>query len=111
MDDSEARVIVEQRMDDLESLLLNDGRLVSQTVAGTNAVFFGMDEYAVRYARLDKTSGRIVFRAFLHFDGQQDEQKPFLGDELDVELIGELKCYGAQWQLSYYNIESCKLNA
>ena len=110
MDEQEARTIVEQRLDDIESLLLNDGHAVARAIARTNATFFGVDECIVRSARYDAASGRILFRAFLHFEGQQDEAKAFLGDELEVELAGELKRSGNHWLLSYYSIESCHLN-
>lgn len=109
MDDKEAAEVVEKRLDDIESLLLNDGQAVSQAISRTNALFYSVDDCVVRYAHFDEVSGRILFRAFLHFEGDQDDDKTFLGDELDVELSGELRLSGTQWQLSYYSIESCDI--
>ena len=79
-------------------------------LASTNATFYSVDDCLVRHAHFDETTGRILFRAFLHFEGHQDDEKVFRGDELDVELSGELKNSGTQWQLSYYSIESCAIN-
>ena len=109
-DDAAAAAVVEQRLDDIESLLLNDGHAVSQAIAGTNASFYSVDDCRVRYAHFDETTGRILFRAFLHFEGDQDDAKTFLGDEVEVELSGELRRSGSQWQLSYYSIDRCSVN-
>lgn len=111
MNDDEAAEVVEQQLDDIESLLLNDGHAVSQAIARTNAQFFSVDDCVVRHAHFDASTGRIVFRAFLHFEGDHDDDKSFLGDELEVELSGELRLSGTQWQLSYYSVESCDINS
>jgi len=90
--------------------LLNFDDTITSAIAVTNAFGWGLDVYEIIDAEFDEKDQSINFNANITFTGDQDEDKPFFGDEFDVELSGTLVFNGDSFKLEQYSIDSCESN-
>ena len=102
--------IVETIVQDFSWDLINSDEIITGATAETNAFGWGLDVYEIIDAEYDEKNKSIYFNAILTFYGEQDDDKPFCGDQLTVELSGTIEYSGDSFQLAGYGIDSCKSN-
>lgn len=102
--------IAEDIIQELSWELVNSDETITGATAETNAYGWGLDVYEITRAEYDEEKQLISFSANVILTAEQDEDKPFCGDQLDVELSGTIEYDGDSFQLKEYCIESCKSN-
>lgn len=102
--------IVEDLMMGLVSDLMNSDEQVIGAMAETNAFGYGVDVYEVLNAEYFDSRQQIKFRARIWLSGEQDQDKPYCGDAIEVIVSGIVKYFDYGWDIQYYEIESCEIN-
>ena len=101
--------VVEEILPDFASDLINEDEVVTSGMAETNALGYGLDTYEVISAEYDPGSDLIEFKADIHLSGEQDQDRGFCGDAIDIRLCGRLKYEKGLWVVDDYEIESCEI--
>jgi hypothetical protein len=102
--------IVENEMMDLASDLMNSDEQVVGAMAETNAFGYGVDVYEVLSAEYFDGRQRIKFKARIWLSGEQDQDRPYCGDAIEVIVAGMMRHFDYGWDIQYYEIESCEIN-
>jgi hypothetical protein len=102
--------IVEDVMFDLASDLMNSDDQVVGAMAQTNALGYGVDVYEVLNAEYSDSRQQIKFRAQIWLSGDQDQDRPYCGDTIEMIVSGTMKYFDYKWGIQYYEIESCETN-
>ncbi|MCO5171150.1 MAG: hypothetical protein M9894_33010 [Planctomycetes bacterium] len=91
--------VMDDHFADLGSWLINNCEEVCGAMAGTNA-WFEYDVYDVKRHSYDVAEGRLTILAEVLLHGDQDPERPPLGDRItvDVECVFELDDHG-DWAL------------
>ena len=102
--------IVEDVMMDFANDLTNSDEQVVGAMAETNAFGYGMDVYEVLSAEYSDGRRQIRFRARIWLSGEQDQDKLYCGNAIEVIVSGMMKYFDYGWDIQYYEIESCEIN-
>ena len=102
--------IVEEIIHELGPELVNSDETVTGAMAITNAYVWGLDDYSILDIEYDEKEQTIDFEANITLSGEQDEDRPFSGDALELTISGTIEYTGDSFQLSDYNIISCESN-
>jgi len=102
--------IVEDEMMDLANDLMNSDEQVVGSMAETNAFGYGVDVYEVLSAEYFDSRRQIKFETRIWLSGEQDQDRPYCGDAIEVIVSGMMKRFDHGWDIQYYEIESCEVN-
>ena len=85
--------------------MLDSDDAITSATAETNAFGWGVDTWEILSADYDGDEDIISFKIQYHFTGDQDDDKPWCGDSLDVIVSGILKRTDC-WSVDSYEVES-----
>ncbi len=108
---SSAESIIEDLLPDLGAYLINENGRVAGEMAETNAEPFFFDTGEVELAEFDDGEDQIIFTASLRLDGEQDLERPFIGDAIDLKVSGLAVRTGEGWTFTGIEIEHISTNA
>ncbi|MFC1943057.1 PIN-like domain-containing protein [Chloroflexota bacterium] len=90
--------------------LINGDDIVTSTMAETNALGYGLDTFEVISAEYDTESDLIEFEADIHLSGEQDVEKGYCGNAIDIEISGTIKYESGCWLIEDYEITKCDIS-
>ena len=108
---SPAAAIIEGLLPGLAVRLTNEDERVTGAIAETNAQPFEFDTGEVESAEFTNGEDRINFTALLLLVGEQDEDSPFNGDEIDLTVSGVAIRDGNKWTVAETKVERIETNA
>lgn len=106
-----AEAIIEGLLLELAVMLINGDERVTRAMAETNAQPFEFDSGEVESAEFVDGEDRIRFTASLLLVGEQDEDSPPNGDEIDLTVSGVVVRAGNKWTFSATKVERIETNS
>jgi len=94
---------------DLADDLCNSDEQITRLIADTNASGWGMDEYETPTIT-DACPTTTIVGVRLSLSGDHNDDKPFLGDTIDVVVKMIMEKAGEGWVLESYSVEHISLN-
>lgn len=106
-----AEAIIEDLLPELADMLMNENGRVVSAMAETNAQPFEFDAGEIEAAEFEGGDDRITFTASIFLVGEQDKERPFYGDELNLTVRGVAVRTGNSWTFSQTEVERVETNA
>ncbi|TBR56658.1 hypothetical protein B4U84_28890 [Westiellopsis prolifica IICB1] len=102
---SDAIPIVEDLLADFAGTLTNEDETITGLIAGTNSFGWGFEGFDNLKAWF-KGRGKLEFTVTLYFSGEQDEDKPWSGSEIEADIKGKASTQENSniWEITEYEI-------
>ena len=99
---------VELVLSDESSNFVNIDDHLTSRIAETNSVSFGIDTVEVDNVR-KVNDITLSFDANLVFSGEQLDDKPIVGDTINMKISGIIVKEDEDWKLDNYNVLECEV--
>jgi hypothetical protein len=94
---------------DLADDLCNSDDQITGLIDDTNASGWGLDEYTTPEVT-DAGSTAAIIAVRVTLSGDHNDEKPFLGDTIEVDVNLTMTKAGDAWEVEGYSIENVFLN-
>lgn len=92
---------------DLGNNMTNSDDHVTSAIATTNAWGFCPDDiHVIEIDQINNNSA--TFKAEIHFSGEQDPDRPWSGNQIDLVVSGVLEKSRGEWVIQDYSVDSCE---
>ena len=102
---SDAIPIVENLLFDFAATLANEDEAITGLIAQTNSFGWGFERFDDLKAWF-KGQGKLEFTVTLYLSGDQDEDKPWCGSEIEADIKGKASTSENSnvWEITEYEI-------